>query len=300
MHTVLRGRGGLEVVVGSDQPFTPIGERLNPTNKPRLQRAYDEGDWDYVQREARRQVKAGARIIDVNTGDPHQDAEKRKMRDAVRAVQDAVEQPISIDSYTVDVLIAGLEAAEGRPLVNSVPFEADYMGELLPAIAEHDAAMIGMSTKGGAAMPQTADERVDNAMGLIAAANEAGVATENILIDPVCLPIGANDLFGPGLIGAIRRLHDELDVNMSIGLSNVSFGLPNRRSLNSATLLLAIANGLTAAILDMTHKETRHAVLAADLMKGRDEFSANWISNFRSEEARAEARKARREAKETA
>ena len=295
MNTVLRGRDGLEVVISRDGPFTPIGERLNPTNKPKLQQAYDRGDWSYVQRDARRQVAAGARVIDVNTGDPHHDIERRNMQDAVKAVQEAVDVPVSVDSYTVDVLLAGLEVAEGRPLVNSVPFEAEYMDELLPAIAEHDAAMIGMSTRGGAAMPQTADERVENARGLIEAANGYGVKAEDIVIDPVCLPIGANDVYGPGLIQAIRILADEDGVNMSVGLSNVSFGLPNRRTLNSATLLLAIEAGLTAAILDMTYKETRHAVMAANLMHGHDPFSANWIQNYRSEQAAKERREQRRD-----
>ena len=294
VRTVLRGRDGLEVVISPDEAFVPIGERLNPTNKPRLQRAYDEGNWDYVQRDATRQVAAGAAVIDVNTGDPHHEIEARKMRDAVRAVQDVVDVPVSIDSYTIDVLLAGLEVARGRPLVNSVPFEAEYMQALLPAIAEHDACMIGMCTKGGAAMPETAEERVANARALVSCAAEHGISADRIVIDPVCLPVGANDVFGPGLLGAIRTLHREDDLNMSIGLSNVSFGLPARRSLNAATLLMAMEAGLTAAILDMTHKEIRHAVLAANLVRGRDEFSMNWISNYRAEQAREEARKAKR------
>jgi len=294
VRTVLRGRDGLEVVISPDEAFVPIGERLNPTNKPRLQRAYDEGNWEYVQRDATRQVAAGAKVIDVNTGDPHHEIEGRKMRDAVRAVQEVVDVPVSIDSYTSDVLLAGLEVARGRPLVNSVPFEAEYMHELLPAIAEHDACMIGMCTKGGAAMPETAEERVANARALVASAAEHGIAADRIVIDPVCLPVGANDVFGPGLLGAIRTLHREDDLNMSIGLSNVSFGLPARRSLNGATLLMAMEAGLTAAILDMTHKEIRHAVLAANLIRGRHEFSMNWISNYRAEQAREEARKAKR------
>ncbi len=300
MNTVLRGRDGLEVVISPDGPFTPIGERLNPTNKPRLQRAYDRGDWAYVQRDARRQVAAGARVIDVNTGDPYHEVERRKMRDAVRAVQDAVEVPVSIDSYTVDVLLAGLDAAQGRPLVNSVPFETEYMDELLPAVAERGAAMIGMCTKGGAAMPQTAQERVDNARALIHEAARHGVAADAVVIDPVCLPIGASDAYGPGLLEAIRILASEDGVNMSIGLSNVSFGLPNRRSLNAAALLLAMQAGLSAAILDMTHKEMRHAVFAADLLRGFDEYSARWIQNYRSEEAARERRERRRAAKAAA
>ena len=293
MRTVLRGRDGREVVISSDEAFVPIGERLNPTNKPRLQRAYDEGNWDYVKREAIRQVEAGARVVDVNTGDPHHEIEARKMRDAVQAVQEVVDVPVSIDSYTVDVLLAGLEVAQGRPLVNSVPFEPDYMDELLPAIASSDACMIGMCTKGGAAMPETAEERVENARELLGTAAEHGISADRVVIDPVCLPVGANDAFGPGLLGAIRTLHQDDDVNMSIGLSNVSFGLPSRRPLNAATLLMAMEAGLTAAILDMTHKETRHAVLAANLIRGRDDFSANWIANYRAEEARAEARKSK-------
>ena len=290
MNTVLRGRDGREVVISSDGPFIAIGERLNPTNKPRLQRAYDSGDWGYVQREAQRQAEAGAMVIDVNTGDPNQEIEARKMRDAVRAVQDAVDLPISIDSYTVDVLIAGMEVAQGRPLINSVPFEREYLDELLPAIAEHDCAMIGMCTLGGAAMPDTAAERVENARGLLEAAQAHGIASHDVVVDPVCLPIGANDAHGPALIEAIRILHRELGVNMSMGLSNVSFGLPNRPSLNAAMLLLAVEAGLTAAILDVRKRGVRHAVLAANLLHGHDSYSAKWIGNFRAEEARGAAK----------
>ena len=134
VRTVLRGRDGLEVVISPDEAFVPIGERLNPTNKPRLQRAYDEGNWAYVQRDATRQVAAGATVIDVNTGDPHHEIEARKMRDAVRAVQDVVDVPVSIDSYTIDVLLTGLEVARGRPLVNSVP----YRGGLHAGVAPGD------------------------------------------------------------------------------------------------------------------------------------------------------------------
>ena len=295
LKTVLRGREGREVVIGPERPFTPVGERLNPTNKPRLQRAYEAGDWKYIQREAIRQAEAGALVIDVNTGDPNRQVEIRNMRDAVRAVQEVVDLPVAIDSYTVEVLVAGLEAAEGRPIVNSVPFEQEYLDELLPVIAEQQCAMIGMCTKGGAAMPETAEERVENARALIAAANQAGIPTEAILVDPVCLPVSSNAAHGTGLIEAIRTLSREDGINTSVGLSNVSFGLPNRRSLNAAALLMAIEAGLTAAIVDMTQKETRHAVLAANLIRGRDDFSVAWIANFRAEEARAEARKARRQ-----
>jgi len=291
LETVLRGRDGRELIIGPNQPFTPIGERLNPTNKPRLQRAYDSGDWGFVRREAVRQVKAGAAVIDVNTGDPSHEIEARKMRDAVRAVQEAVDVPISIDSYTVDALVAGLEAVQGRPLINSVPFEREYMDELFPAIKAHDAVLIGMCTKGGAAMPQTAEERVANARALIAEAARHGIPPADILVDPVCLPIGANDIYGPGLLGAIRTLRREDDLNMSIGLSNLSFGLPYRRVLNAAGLLSAIACGLTAAIVDMTHREIRHAVLAANLLRGKDEYSGAWISNYRAEEAADAAKK---------
>lgn len=296
MKTVLRGREGREVVIGPEGPFTPIGERLNPTNKPRLQRAYEVGDWKYVQREAIRQAEAGALVIDVNTGDPNQQVEARNMRDALRAVQEVVDLPVAIDSYTVDALVAGLEAAEGRPIVNSVPFEKGYLDDLLPVIAEHKCAMIGMCTRGGAAMPQTAQERIENGRALIAAVNERGIPTEDIVLDPACLPISSNEAHGAGLIEAIRILSTEDGVNTSIGLSNVSFGLPNRRSLNAATLLMAIDAGLGAAIVDMTHKETRHAVLAANLIRGQDEFSAAWIANYRAEEGRAEASKAKRQA----
>ena len=159
METRLQGTG-TEVVIGPDRTFCAIGERINPTNKPRLTRAIKEGDWGHLQRMARRQVKAGANVVDINVGVPGAD-EAEAMRSAVRAVQEVIDVPISIDSSTIDVLLAGLEVAEGRPLVNSVPAEETYMKRLQPAIKDRDVPLIGMCMRGGANMPTTVEERLE-------------------------------------------------------------------------------------------------------------------------------------------
>ena len=289
METRLRGTGS-ELVIGPDQPFCIIGERINPTNKKRLTRAIRESEWAYLQRMAKRQVDGGAHIVDINVGVPGVD-EAAAMRSAVRAVQEAVDVPISIDSSTIDVLLAGMEVAEGRPLVNSVPAEETYMKRLLPAIKDRDLPMVGMCMRGGANMPATVEERFEIAQILLREAEKHGIEPHDVIIDVLILPIGADHTTGQTTLDTIRRVSSELGNNTSVGLSNLSFGMPDRNFMNAMMLGMSVRSGLTAAIMDPLQTQTRMAILATDMIRGLDEFSMGWIAEFRKRQAKKAAKK---------
>lgn len=285
METRLQGTG-TEVVIGPDRTFCAIGERINPTNKPRLTRAIKEGDWSHLQRMARRQVKAGANVVDINVGVPGAD-EAEAMRSAVRAVQEVIDVPISIDSSTIDVLLAGLEVAEGRPLVNSVPAEETYMKRLLPAIKDRDVPMIGMCMRGGANMPTTVDERLEVAKTILRETEKHGIAAEDVIIDVLILPIGADHGTGLTTLRSIEKVSRELGNNTSVGLSNLSFGMPDRNFLNTMMLAMSIQAGLTAAIVDAMQTQIKMAVSGSDMIRGLDTYCVRWIAEFRAREAAA-------------
>ncbi len=284
METRLLGTGK-EVLIGAGHPFCPIGERINPTNKPRLTRAIKEGNWGHLQRMARRQVRAGAKVVDINVGVPGAD-EAEAMRSAVRAIQEVIDVPISIDSSTIDVLLAGLEVAEGRPLVNSVPAEETYMKRLLPAIKDRDVAMIGMCMRGGANMPTTVEERLQIARTLLDEADKHGIASEDVIIDVLILPIGADHGTGLTTLQSIEQVATELGNNTSVGLSNLSFGMPDRQFLNTLMLAMCIQAGLTAAILDAAQTQIRMAISGSDMIRGFDEYCMRWIAEFRARQAK--------------
>ena len=289
METRLLGTAK-EVLIGANHPFCPIGERINPTNKPRLTRAIKEGNWAHLQRMAGRQVRAGAKVIDINVGVPGAD-EAAAMRSAVRAIQEVIDVPISIDSSTIDVLLAGLEVAEGRPLVNSVPAEETYMERLLPAIKDRDAAMIGMCMKGGANMPTTVEERLEIAHTLLDQADKHGIASEDVIIDVLILPIGADHGTGLTTLQSIQQVATDLGNNTSVGLSNLSFGMPDRQFLNTLMLAMCVQAGLTAAILDVVQTQIQMAISGSDMIRGLDEYCMQWIKEFRARQAKQAAKK---------
>ncbi len=288
METRLLGTGK-EVLIGASHPFCPIGERINPTNKPRLTRAIKEGNWAHLQRMARRQVRAGAKVVDINVGVPGVD-EAGAMRSAVRAVQEVIDVPISIDSSTIEVLLAGLVVAEGRPLVNSVPAEETYMKRLLPAIKDRDVAMIGMCMRGGANMPTTVEGRLQIAHTLLDEADKHGIKSEDVIIDVLILPIGADHGTGLTTLQSIEKIATGLGNNTSVGLSNLSFGMPDRQFLNTLMLAMCIQAGLTAAILDVVQTQVQMAVSGSDMIRGLDEYCMRWIAEFRARQAKQAAK----------
>jgi 5-methyltetrahydrofolate--homocysteine methyltransferase len=284
MDTVLRSRSKT-VTIGSDKPFCIIGERINPTGRKAFAEELRAGDLSRVEADALAQVAAGADMLDVNAGIPLVD-EADLLKAMLTRVQETVDVPICIDSSVIDALEAGLSVYEGRALVNSVTAEDERLEAVLPLVARHDAAVIGL-TNDETGIPTTAEERLRHARKIVSAAQDYGIKPEDVVIDPLAMPVGADTELALATFAAMRMIRDELGVNMCVGASNVSFGLPDRHTLNAAFLPMAMAAGLTAAIMSTAEVCVRSA-RASDLLLGNDAWGANWIAAHRARRAAAE------------
>jgi 5-methyltetrahydrofolate--homocysteine methyltransferase len=227
------------------------------------------GDFSRVERDAIAQVEAGAHMLDVNAGIPLAD-EPGILARTIQLVQSLVEVPLSIDSSIVEALEAGLAAYVGKPLVNSVTGEEERMERVLPLIRKYGAAVVAISS-------EDPDVRFAVAKRIVERAADHGIPREDIVVDPLVMPIGAMRTAGQQVFRLVRRLHEELGVNSTCGASNVSFGLPNREGINAAFLPMAIASGLTSAITNPMSAEVRAAVMAADVLMGNDPDASRWI-----------------------
>jgi 5-methyltetrahydrofolate--homocysteine methyltransferase len=278
--TLLRG-SEREVPIGDDHPFAIIGERINPTGRSRLTAEMTTGDMTTVRADALAQVEAGATVLDVNAGVPGFD-EAEMLANVVRAVTEVVDVPLCIDSSTPEVLEAVLPIVPGKPLVNSVTAEDASLERLLPLVARHGAAVVGMANdeEGISMEPQV---RLAAARKVVAAAEAAGIPREDVIIDPLCMPIGAEPRATSAMVETIAAIRDELGVNVSCGASNISFGLPDRERIDATFLALMIAAGMNAAITNPSHEPVRKAVRAADVLLGRDPYAAAWIATHRLE-----------------
>ena len=265
-----------EVVIGFERPFVVIGERINPTGRKALAAEMAAGNFDTVVADAVAQVEAGAQMLDVNAGIPLAD-EPAILAHTVELVQSITDVPLSIDSSIVEAIEAGLAAYRGKPLVNSVTGEDEQMERVLPLVAKHGAAVVAI-TNDETGISEDPDVRFDVARRIVSRAEDHGIAREDVVVDPLVMPIGAMGTAGRQVFRLLRRLHDELGVNTTCGASNISFGLPNRHALNAAFLPMAIASGLTSAITNPLHEEVRTAVRAADVMMGNDAHCATWIA----------------------
>lgn len=286
------------VIIGPDQPFTIIGERINPTGRKLLAREMAAGDFSRVESDALAQVTAGAAMLDVNAGIPMTD-EPAILAESIRIVQSVTDAPISIDSSIVAALERGLSVYEGKPLVNSVTGEEERLESVLPLIKQHGAAVIGISND-ETGISEDPDVRFDVARKIVERAIDHGIPREDVLIDPLVMPIGAMRFAGRQVFHIVRRCREELGVNTCCGASNISFGLPKRPPLNATFLAMVIAAGMTAAITNPIEQEIRQAILAADVMMGNDENCATWIATSRpvetgGDEGRRSRRKRRRE-----
>ena len=270
------------MTIGADQPFCIIGERINPTGRKTFAEELRNGDLSTVTADARAQVDAGADMLDVNAGIPLVD-EPELLKEMLITIQEAVDAPICIDSSVVEALEAGLSVYEGRALVNSVTAEDDRLEQILPLVAKHDAAVIGLAND-ETGIPETPEKRLECARRIVAAANEYGIATADVIIDPLAMTVGADTEAVTTTLRTISLIRDELGVNMCLGASNVSFGLPERHVLNAAFLPMAMAAGLTSAIMS-TASVVVDAVRASDLLLGHDEWGANWIAAHRARQA---------------
>jgi len=280
-----------EVVIGFDQPFVIIGERINPTGRKKLADEMKAGDFSSVTADTIAQVDAGAHMLDVNAGIPLAD-EPTILAHTVQLVQSLTDLPLSIDSSIVAALERGLSVYQGKALVNSVTGEDERLDTVLPLVAKHGAAVVAI-TNDETGISEDPDVRFEVARKIVNRAADHGIAKEDILVDPLVMPIGAMGTAGRQIFHLVRRLREELGVNTTCGASNISFGLPNRQGLNEAFLAMAIAAGMTSAITNPHH--VRQSVMAADVLMGHDQDCGRWIRSFRQPAASgAEGRRSRR------
>jgi len=263
------------VIIGPGQPFTIIGERINPTGRKMLAAEMAVGNYERVERDALAQVEAGAQILDVNAGIPMID-EPAVLEEVVRLVQSITDVPLCIDSSIVEALQRGLEAYEGKALVNSVTGEEERLESVLPLVKKHNAAVIAI-TNDESGISDDPDERFAIAKMIVERAMDHGIPNEDVIIDPLVMPIGAKGDAGRAVFRIIQRVTDELGCNTVCGASNVSFGLPNRSGINMTFVPMLIAAGMTAAITNPLEAEIKQAILAADALMGNDENCMAWI-----------------------
>ncbi len=278
METILSSKSR-QVVIGPDRPLVIIGERINPTGRKQLQADMAAGDFSRVCAEAQAQVEAGAAVLDVNVGVPGGD-EPTLMRQAVEAIMAAVDVPLCFDSAHPAALEAALAIYPGKALINSVTGEEQSLARVLPLAQKYQAAVIGLAhdERGISHDPQV---RLEVARKILARAADYGLPAADVVIDPLVLTVGADHHAARVTLETIRLLRTELDVNVSAGVSNVSFGLPDRPTLNAAFVAMGIAMGLTAAIINPLEPTVQVAILASDLLAGHDAYGGRWLKAFR-------------------
>lgn len=280
MHTILKSNSK-EVVIGIDKPFVIIGEKINPTGIKKLGQALVERNMDFVKHLAKRQVDWGADVLDINVGHP-QIEEAEIIPLVVEAVQSVADVPLCIDSNEPKILEAGLNAIKGgKPLINSVNGEEKQLASVLPIVKERGAAVIGL-TIADEGIPPTPEGRLAAAEKIIKRATKMGIPIEDIIIDPLVMTVGHNSVAATVTLKTIELIRKEFGVNMSLGASNVSFGLPDRHSVNAAFLALAIQAGVTCSITDPI--KLGSAIRAIDLLLGKDMNSIRYLKYFRATE----------------
>ncbi len=268
-----------DVVIGFDRPFVMIGERINPTGRKLLAAEMKAGDFGRVEADAIAQVAAGAQMLDVNAGIPLAD-EPALLAQAIKLVQSVTDVPLSIDSSIIEALEAGIAVYEGKPLINSVTGEDEVLERVLPLVAKHGAAVVAISND-ETGISEDPDVRFEVAKKIVERAADHGIAHSDVVVDPLVMPIGAMGTAGRQVFALVRRLREELGVNTTCGASNVSFGLPNRHAITGTFLSMAIASGMTSAIMSPLHAEVKTAIMAADVLAGNDPNCAKWIAEYR-------------------
>lgn len=283
MDTVLSSRAR-EVVISIERPFVVIGERINPTGRKVLAAEMTQGRMDRVKADAAAQAAAGAHMLDVNAGLPMVE-ETELLVAAIKTVMEVTDVPICIDSSVVEALEAALAAYDGKALVNSVTGEEERLERILPLVRKHGAAVIGMAND-ETGISMIPEERLAIARRIVERAADHGISQADIVIDPIAMTVAAEPQAALVTLETMRLIRDELGNNMTCGASNVSFGLPDRGILNAAFLPLAMSAGLTCAITNPLIPEIRKAVLAGDLLLGRDDYAMRWIGDYRAAQAR--------------
>lgn len=242
-------------IIGFDQPFCVIGERINPTGRKKLAAELEAGDFSTVEKDALAQVAAGATVLDINAGvvynsNPNpNETEPPLMRRMLELVQGLVDVPLCIDSSVPAALEEGLKACAGRPLLNSVTGEEERLEFVLPLVKKYNVPVVAISND-DTGISEDPDVRFEVAKKIVQRAADFGIPAHDIVVDPLVMPIGAMGTAGLQVFALVRRLREELGVNTTCGASNISFGLPNRHGINNAFLPMAIASGMTSAIMN--------------------------------------------------
>ncbi|MBO6756952.1 MAG: methyltetrahydrofolate cobalamin methyltransferase [Roseibium sp.] len=272
-----------EIVIGFDQPFCVIGERINPTGRKKLAAEMVEGNFDTVRTDALAQVAAGATMLDVNAGvtavNPNE-TEPPLLVQTLEIVQELVDVPLSIDSSVTAAIEAGLKVAKGRPLVNSVTGEEEKLEAILPLVKKYDVPVVAISND-ESGISEDPEVRFAVAKKIVERAADYGIPAHDIVVDPLVMPIGAMGTAGQQVFQLLRRLREDLKVNTTCGLSNISFGLPHRHGINAAFIPMVIATGMTSAIMNPCRPQEMEAVRAANVLNGTDPNCQDWIMTYR-------------------
>jgi len=281
-----------EITMGPTSPFVVIGERINPTGRKLLTEEMKAGNLDRVLQDAEAQVLAGAQMLDVNAGVPLAD-EPKILADSIKLIQENFDIPLCIDSSIIAALESGLEAYKGKALLNSVTGEEDRLETVLPLVKKYGCAVIGISND-DTGISEDINVRFEVAKKIVERAMDHGIAKEDVVIDPLVMPIGAINSAGKQVTALIKMLQNDLGVNTTCGASNLSFGLPNRLGLNTAFIAMAIGAGMTSAITNPLEKEIMQSVRAANVVVGNDPECTDWIANYREPGSKLKRNKRRR------
>ena len=282
-----------ELRIGVDHPFVVIGERINPTGRKLLAEEMRAGNLDRVVKDAIAQVEAGAQMLDVNAGVPLAD-EPGILAESIQLVQSVTDVPLCIDSSIIEALEAGLSVYQGKALLNSVTGEEERLEIILPMVKKHGAAVIGISND-DSGISEDINVRYEVAKKIVERAIDHGIPKEDVVIDPLVMPIGAINQAGKQVLELVKRLREELKVNTTCGASNLSFGLPNRHGLNATFLPMAISSGMPCAITNPMDKEIMQAVRGANVIIGQDPECNAWIKQYREPtEGQSRRKKSRR------
>ena len=282
-----------EITIGFDAPFCVIGERINPTGRNLLATEMAAGNYSRVLSDAVAQVEAGATVLDVNAGIPMAD-EPAILAEAIQLVQNTVDVPLAIDSSIVAALEAGLAVYKGKPIVNSVTGEEERLEVVLPLVKKYGAAVVAISND-ETGISEDPNVRFDVAKKIVERAADFGIPLEDVVVDPLIMPVGAINMAGRSALDLIFRLRNELKVNTTCGASNISFGLPNRHGMNAAFLSMAAGAGMTSAIMNPLHAEEMTGIMGANVMNGNDPECRRWIQKFREPVVPGEGGRERRQ-----
>lgn len=281
-----------EITIGSGNPFVVIGERINPTGRKLLTEEMKAGNLDRVLHDAQEQVLAGAQMLDVNAGVPLAD-EPKILADSIKLIQDNFDTPLCIDSSIIDALKSGLEAYKGKALLNSVTGEEERLEAVLPLVKKYGCAVIGISND-DTGISEDINVRYAVAKKIVERAMDYGIPKEDVVIDPLVMPIGAINSAGQQVMELIKMLQNDLGVNTTCGASNLSFGLPNRLGLNTAFIAMAIGAGMTSAITNPLEKEIMQSVRGANVVMGNDPECRDWIAGYREPSSKLKRTRRRR------